>query len=245
MVSKDGKTWEKRPGILSATIHVKENEDVSEAIEESMSNFLALPEINSEMIKKIHDCKHKLYAAEYHLKIIDAEIKRIVDELSKSYSAVSGVSQVKENQILIYETESFLFQVKSNLDLVTQLLGSFYPFLRSLQRFAHKGVDKEHRAGGKVIDILEKNGKKKLSQLIESHRVKWIEEMTNWRDTITHYSALKDFRCFLEEPFKGGDVNIHYPIMPNKQRVDIFCRNTFGLLLRFYNDIYSEIATEK
>jgi hypothetical protein len=64
------------------------------------------------------------------------------------------------------------------------------------------------------------------------------------RDTITHYSSLTGFKCFVEEPHTGNDtIRIHYPSMPSDQRVDHYCRHIFEELLSLYQSCLSFIST--
>jgi hypothetical protein len=69
------------------------------------------------------------------------------------------------------------------------------------------------------------------------------------RDTITHESALRDFHCFIEEPYLGGErVNIHYPAMPSGERLDLYCQTIFESLCNLYAEVFCELqrkASEK
>lgn len=200
--------------------------------------------MDDSLTKKLHNCKHKLYAARYHLKAIEGEIDERVADFEKQYAAMSGAGLELENPVLIYETEGFLFQVKSNLDLMIQALRSVVPSLKSFDTFGHKGRrgTSDYRAGGKVIDKLKNSGELELAKLFESHRSAWIQEMTKWRDTITHHSGLRDFHCFIEEPYRGGDqVKIHYPTMPSGERVDLYCQKTYNRLCELYQSVLNSI----
>jgi len=233
--SNGGKTWHKVPGLLATIIGAKNSEDLDERVENNFSEILRLVnELRMDNLsKKLHDCKHKLYAVRYHLKTIEREIDKKVAEFKKEYSAGSGASFELENPVLIYETEAFLFQVKSNIDLLIQALSSAVPSLKSFITFKHSGdrATNDYVAGGKVIKELIKSGEHGLVHLFETHRTTWIQQMTLMRDTITHYSGLRDFHCFIEEPYRGGDqVKIHYPTMPSGKRVDTYCQETFNQL---------------
>lgn len=242
----NGKTWHRVPGALAVRIGGRRPEDSHDVIEGIFARTISLVSEHGMdgLTKKLHDCKHKLYAVRYHLKAIEREIDERVADFEKQYAAMSGAGLELENPVLIYETEAFLFQVKSNMDLMIQALGSVVPSLKSLGAFKHKGGRGTlgYVAGGKVIDKLEKSREPKLAQLFEFHRSAWIQQMTEWRDTITHHSGLRDFHCFIEEPYRGGGrVNIHYPTMPSGERVDVYCRDTYDRLCELYRGVLKSI----
>jgi len=238
----NGKTWHRVPGALAVRIGGRRPEDTDDVIEGSFESTISLVSEHGMdgLIKKLRDCKQKLYAVRYHLKAIEREIDERLADFEKQYAAMSGAGLELENPVLIYETEAFLFQVKSNLDLMIQALGSLVPSLKSFTTFKHKGArgTSSYVAGGKVIDKLERSGELELAQLFDSHRSAWIQQMTLWRDTITHHSGLRDFHCFIEEPYRGGDrVNIHYPTMPSGERVDVYCGETYDRLCELYRSV--------
>jgi len=87
-----------------------------------------------------------------------------------------------ENPVLIYEMESFLFQVKSSLDvLATGLLNKLFGL-----KLCSFGTEM-------IIDALKKNENKigrqrvnKLKSIIEENK-DWIEELNEMRVQITHH----------------------------------------------------------
>jgi len=242
----NGRTWRRRPGALAVIIGSRRPEDSDDVIEGIFTRTVSSVSERGmdDLTKKLHDCRHKLYAVRYHLNAIEREIDERVADFEKQYAAMSGAGLELANPVLIYETEAFLFQVKSSLDLMTQALGSVFSPLKSRLTFAHKGSRRtsNYVAGGKVIDRLEKSGERELAKLFEDHRSAWIQDMTIWRDTITHHSGLRDFRCFMEEPYRGGNrVTIHYPRMPSRERVDAYCQKTYDLLCELYRSVLVSI----
>jgi len=95
--------------------------------------------------------------------------------------------------------------------------------------------------GDKVIKQLKRNYPTKLAihadkiiRLIEEAQDTWLVELIKMRDQVTHLSSLEGFKCFKKEPYVGGGVaRIHYPTMPNKQRVSEYCQNVWEFLLSF------------
>jgi len=240
LTSPDGVNWTKRRGNLIAMISGSRPEDADERIDGIISRGInAANEVDSkELIEKFRNCRHKLYAVRYHLRIIQIEIEERVEEFEKQYSAGSGVYLEIENPRLVFETEAFLFQVKSSLDLLVQALGRVVPPLKSMQTFKKRKIDGFEHAGGSVIVALTKNNFEELGKIFEDDREKWIQDLVLMRDTISHYRRLKGFHCFVEEPYRGGgEVKIHYPTMPSGIRVDEYCLATYEHLLSLYETV--------
>lgn len=238
--SDDGRTWTKRPGALMAVVGGARPEDSDEAIERLMGKFIgaASDGADRELRSKLVDCRHKLYAVRYHLATLKDEIEERVEQFREKYSAHSGAYFELENPTLIYEAEAFLFQVKSSLDLLIGALGARVGPLKTMKTFSKK---RDH-AGGRVIEALRKNNYESLAELFDEHRKEWIQELVDLRDRITHYSRLRGFHCFVEEPYRGdNEVSIHYPTMPSGERVDDYCQNVFDRLLDLYDNALSSV----
>ena len=242
IVSSDGgKTWESQPGLLAARIYTKDPKDIDRTISDmtqsviSNINALSLPDtINRELIKCIHEVSHKLHAVKYHLNNYEQAEDAKIREFSNNYKPPAGVQMINEEPGLIYEVEAFLFQAKSCLDILSWVLKPAFGF--TYCSFGDKGDD--------VIKQLKNNCPASLStyaekiiKLIEGAQEGWLVELIKMRDDVTHYSRLEGFNCFMEDPYMGdGTATIHYPTMPNKQRVLEYCQNTWGLLLGFCKD---------
>lgn len=237
LTSPDGVNWTRRPGNIIAMILGSRPEDTDKAIDGIVNQAIKVAEEaqHSDLVEKLRDCRHKLYAVRYHLRTLQIEIKERVEEFEKEHSAGSGVYFEIENPRLVFETEAFLFQVKSSLDLLVQALGKVIPPLKSMHTFKSKKIEGSEHAGGSVIIALKKNGFEDLGEIFEESRNEWIQELVLMRDTITHYSHLKGFHCFIEEPYRGGgEVTIHYPTMPSGVRVNEYCLSTYTHILDLY-----------
>ncbi len=242
LTSPDGKTWIKHPGSITALISGFKPEDLDEEIMSIINPIFEFSNQrqNRKFSEKIVDCRHKLHAVRYHLRTLKSEIVDRVKEFERSYSAGSGIAIELNNPRLVYETEAFLFQVKSSLDILTQALGCVVPPLRSNHSFKSKTVAGVEVIGGKVVDALMNNGFEDMGALFELHRIKWIQDLVEMRDTITHYSRLRQFHCFIEEPYMGGrNVSIHYPTMPSGIRVDHYCQESYTNLLNLYKSVFA------
>lgn len=247
LVGDNKGNWIRKPGLLNVTIGVREENDVASEIEDIVRiihSCLKQP-IDNTVLEKFVNCEHKLYAVKYHKKAIENEIVSQVEKFKENYKAGSGAKFETENHILLYNTEAFLFQVKSSLDLLIKGLAFFYPELKSLYTFKHRGEGENYRAGGTVIDVLYRKGRQGIAEIFEANRKIWIQEVTGMRDTITHYSRLKNFKCFVEEPYTGGlTVNVHYPSMPTEEQLDIYCTKIYGYLLSLYKDVFNLIKED-
>ena len=99
----DGEKWHKVPGALAAQLGMRKEQDRSIEIDSLFEKIskIASEKCASQLLKKLDDCKHKLYAVKFHLKQIVQEIKEKVAEFERNYSAASGASIEMANHILI------------------------------------------------------------------------------------------------------------------------------------------------
>jgi hypothetical protein len=228
LVSRNaGRTWEKKPGLLLARIDVRPTKTANKEIDELFRNIYR---DGFAFTRELNLCQHKLYAVMYHINNFVSEEQSQVQKFKEDYTPPSGVQMHTENPVLIYEMESFLFQVKSSLDVLTiSLLNKLFGL--NLRSF---GTDI-------VIDALEKNENKigrpkvnKLKSIIEKNK-DWIEELNEMRVQVTHYSDLEGFLCFLAMPFKGEEeCSIYYPSMPDGTRAKEYMDSVWKKLLSFY-----------
>lgn len=55
------------------------------------------------------------------------------------------------------------------------------------------------------------------------------------RDKVTHFSNLKEFKCFVEQPYLGEKKStIYYPTMPDGTRATEYFSDVWNKLLKFY-----------
>jgi len=235
--SNGGKTWQKRPGLLAARIgyELPENldSDVEQLFKEATDRMLSsMPsDMRSKLTEDLSNCRHKLYAVRYHFRNYAVAEQEKVKSFGKDYSAWTGVGATESDPRLIYETEAFLFQVKSSLDVLVKCLEPLFGI--RLTTFGNEGED--------IIKALQNNCPKVTKSTCESlirvvrENQAWVRELVNMRDQVTHYSSLKGFNCFIEEPYRGGDhVVIHYPTMPNGQRASDYLDLTWNRLLSLH-----------
>jgi hypothetical protein len=236
-------TWQKKPGRLMVTLITKDVDDECVSIRnlfEILKNKRSSDDYQ-KIAEHLRNCEHKLYAVWHHYKSIERHMQEKIQNFQKGYIPSTGADVENLDYNLIYGTEAFLFQVVSNLDLITQLLGRFIPELKSFRTF--KSSNKI--AGGKVIQSLLRTNHQDLYRLFEESRKKWIQKVVEMRVTISHYSGLKNFRCFRQRSYQGDEISIiEYPKMPSGQSLTVFCDEIFSNLCDLYREIFCFIAAQ-
>ena len=222
-----GKTWERRPGLLSVRLGIRATGGTRREIDEL---FGSIQKDGFAFGRELSLCSHKLYAVMYHIDNFVLEESSQLEEFRKDYTPPSGVQIHMENPALIYEMESFLFQVKSSLDvLAVGLLNRLFGL--KLGSFGTEMVgnalkENENRIGRQKVNHLK--------SIIENNK-DWIEEVNEMRVQVAHYSDLEGFLCFLEMPFTGEkECTIYYPSMPDGTRATKYMESVWKRLLSFY-----------
>jgi hypothetical protein len=231
-----GKTWEKKPGGLLVRLHLRPEKTMNKEIEEL---FKEARKDKFNLTRELGFCNHKLYAVRYHLDNFGSEEQAQVKKFKEDYSPPGGGQMVIESPALIYEMESFLFQVKSSLDaLAVGPLNKIFGFrLRSF------GTEMAIAALKKNENKMGKQKANQLKSIIEKNK-DWIEELNEMRVQITHYSDLEGFMCFLRMPFTGGEeCTIYYPSMPDGTRAKTYMDSIWIKLLSFYKSFLTVLIT--
>jgi hypothetical protein len=185
--------------------------------------------------KRFSRLKHKLMALLYHVSNYryaeDYEIKNFKDKGEVRRS--DAHFEYKQPQ-LVYEIESFLFQVKSCMDIIGNLIGII---------FGWKDI-KRYEKGGETFIIKSKNNcpkhlqiySKCLIEFITKHKL-WANNLISMRDQVTHFSNLEGLCCFITHFTKRDTkAKVFYPIMPNGERALEYLNQTWINLLAFFND---------
>jgi hypothetical protein len=178
--------------------------------------------------------KHKLYGVRYHLdnfkKAEDEEIAALTaNHVGTDHDVVSN------NPKIIYEVEAFLFQVKSTLDVLAQIIAMVY-HLKEIHTYKDDGGSLIN--GLKISSSKEqRNTPLQLAAILERHQ-KWVKDTIDMRDEVTHYSDLQGFSCFIRHAWTGGPTTrISYPSMPNGDRSRTYLEITWRRLLKLVNEI--------
>ncbi len=178
-------------------------------------------------IKKRRDkLRHKLNAIKYHTYSFKNYERAIEEEYKKYLVANTTLNKIMEDPHLIHNTESFLFQSKSCLDVFAQAI--VYCFKFETSSYGNDGdnlisILKEVQSKGyseyasNVIEIIQKNKP-------------WVKELVKMRDEVTHYSDLEELSCFMNKKSKENDTiaTIYYPAMPDGERVSKYMDKTWN-----------------
>lgn len=226
------------PGSLWLQVHVEDADPPDRAIRDFFTPYSSTLQQDSVLVERVRDCQHKCRAAEYHRRAIDEEIEREIDRYAREHRAQSGAAFVRRNDVLLYETEAFLFQAKSAVDALIRLLAPVVPSLERFDMFRGKGAI----AGGVVLEALL-HEEDSLFELFESARVEWIQGLKELRDTVTHVAALEGFTFFVETQYHGGpQARIDLPKMPSGQRLDVYCADVVEHLMELTRATLDEVV---
>jgi hypothetical protein len=208
-------------------------------------NIIRLSEkiINKQELfkERIGRLRHKLDALKYHSFNFKHEESRLIKEYETSYIA-ENVHYSRENPILIYSTEAFLFQTKSCLDVLSQIIGLAFKF--SVRTYKNKGED--------LIKTIRKNPLNgypqqcaKMIELIGSNK-QWVTLAVKMRDQVTHYSDLKGLSCFRHRAWdEGNQARIYYPSLPNRERVSKYMDEIWRKVIKLIEDVLQIIESIK
>lgn len=203
-----------------------------------------------EIMGKRKDCEHKLTAVRYALTLIQVEIgQKISDKEAREYSEMikNGICSEAElkNEVLMYETEAFLFQVKSSLDILIQLLKNIpnYKILSSGGTTDRESfdIDSSPRKKSIVQKIREANDPT-LADYLEGEIDLWIRDLNKLRKEITHRSGLQGFTSFVYVSSTGSLVD---PKMPDGTAVDQYCADVYTKLFALFEKVITGFVIPK
>lgn len=140
-----------------------------------------------------------------------------------------------KNDILIFETESFLFQVKSSLDILIQSLKYVYIWLEDKNKDYDNEDFKICNNNKSIIFKLNKWWYKELANCFDYECSLWIKDLIELRNTITHRSWLENFFCFM---FYNETNILEKPRMPSWEFLDKYCEKIYENLLKLYETIF-------
>lgn len=190
---------------------------------------------------RINALQHKLESLKYHHnECIKCEREY---ELRYEDSYINSIVELEEIEpVFEYETEAYLFQTKSALDILGQIIGIIYRL---------SGVHTYHNSGDDLIKKIQKSSalgeyqdnKNELIEILKNNR-EWIRRLKLMRDLITHYSDLPDSRSITHEAAFGEDeyAIVCYPSMPVDQRVVSYMHNTWSNLNKLKADVAKNIV---
>lgn len=170
----------------------------------------------NRIMKRTEKLHHKIDILKYNIELFKLLETKTENDWKQYIVANTTMNKIYEDHDLIMNVESFLFQSKSCLDVLAQIIAYNFKF----------EISSYHDNGNGLIKILEKNLKndqEKKEKIIEiiKRNIPWIKELVEMRDEVTHYSDLEGLSCFLIQRSNDTDrlVKVYYPSMPNGERV--------------------------
>jgi hypothetical protein len=223
--------WVRRPGRM--IIRMGYQEKVYPDIDDLITLLIqAIADDRYILKQRVTRLKHKMYGIRYHLEnFVEQEDKKI-SEFNSYYQAPDHDSVFFDPK-LVYEIESFLFQVKSTLDVLAQIISMIYRL---------QGIGTYSNDGNIIINKLREGrhigqAKVELSNIILNHKT-WVTDIVDMRDEVTHFSDLQGFLCFIQHAWIGGkSADISYPSMPDGQRARRYMERIWTELMSLVSEV--------
>ena len=236
-----GETWTRIPGVVEARIHTEKRTPDNILVDGLLKRIVGSTPSRQRIIRlRVQRLRHKILGIQYHLNNFREEEDKEKTQLSSNYIGTE-IERVVDDPKLIFEIEGFLFQIKSALDLLAQIISIEY----SLGTPATYTKD-----GNALINALRNTPKdkreiaSKLAELLERHKI-WVKDTVDMRDEVTHFSDLVGFSCFIRYVWDGGGTaTIAYPSMPDGERARKYMERTLESLLALINEASPLINSE-
>lgn len=183
---------------------------------------------------RIGKLQHKLESLKYHMNNFKKHETEIENKYKNKYT--NTITNFEElDPIFAYETEAFLFQTKSSLDILGQIIGLALK-LSGIVTYGDNGKD--------LIDKIQKTSSfrdfehdKELLVKIIRENINWVSYLVNMRDLITHFSDLINFQSHVHQASFSQSAKIYYPRMPDDKRVIQYMDETWQNLVNIINEI--------
>ena len=171
--------------------------------------------------KRINKIHHKLDAVKYHIESFKTHELKTETDYKNYIVANTTMNKIYDDPSLIYNFESFLFQSKSCMDVLAQIIAYSFKFETSTYR--NKGDDLI-----KELKKIQNENASKVIGVIQGAR-NWVNELVEMRDEVTHFSDLEGLSCFLTAQSKDTDeiVKVFYPSVPSGERVSKYMDKTW------------------
>lgn len=240
MESSDGVNWVERPGRL--TLRAYYDYVIYEDIDNILQPIIAAVPQNRQIVGlRLKRLRHKVYGVRYHLENFkhaeDAEIAALLTKhVGTDHDAVQNDPKI------IYEVEGLLFQLKSTLDVLAQVIAIIYR-LGTIITYSEDGEV--------LVRLLRHNSSKdqrmkavQLALVLEGQR-SWVSDVIDMRDEVTHLSDLEGFSSFIHHAWEGGTTTkISYPSMPNGQRARTYMEGTYQKLVSMLSNVSPYLISE-
>lgn len=236
---------------------LNESDDIVNKIHWHAFNFLSLSEFSKKelLFKKLHSLCHKVNAVKYHLRRYE-ELEEII--LNKIKNSIEG--EIKEGIFFLEEAEltaeyeSFLFQVKSALDILVGFLNPIYHVghnhLKKQGTFENKGINvikdikkylKKHPEKEKylfnLLKLLEEECQEDTNN--ETAPLNWLLELIKQRDEVAHFRKSEQFAFQISNI--GGNKSLYPPHLTLNQSMIQALKIAYDNLLTFVEDFIASL----
>lgn len=226
----DGKNWIKKPGSIQMRVFYEDT--IHDEIDQILIPLIKKIPNNSVLQERFRKLRHKLYGIKYNLDNYVRNENALIGKFQKDYQGPDHDYHVDKPE-LHYEIEAFLFQVKSALDIMAQIIGIVHKFTTPTYS----------KNGNELIKMLTTNVSSELKEestqivkILEQHK-KWVSDIVDMRDEVTHFSDLTGYLSFINYTWDGGPTaDIAYPSMPDGQRAQKYLNAIFESLLQFVKE---------
>jgi len=192
-----------------------------------------------EFSEAVENCRHKIQAINYSISLIESEIKN--PPIPQFKLPMNLEEKEFFDDVVLFEFESFLFQILSSMDFFVHLLKMFYPILdlKDEYRIGFKG--KKGVSGKGTSDALRGVGEVELPDYMDKEVGRWVQMVYNLRNKVTHYSKVQNLQMFLLD--KNG-INVPKFSDSGVGLVD-YCKSTYENLKNFLNTIENNFLLSK
>jgi len=154
--------------------------------------FIRNEEVKEKFLTALLDVMIKLEAMKYHRNNFEYYENKYIQMIKEDSAAEDAY--LNKTHILLFELESFLFQLKSSLDLAVKIIGVLIPGRFRVQTFQDKG---DKLISGLNKYLKDKNCKaayaEDLINVLSDDKEAWLERAIKLRDDISHYKTFSEF----------------------------------------------------
>ncbi|MBS3921610.1 MAG: SEC-C domain-containing protein [Nitrosarchaeum sp.] len=232
----NGKIIPSDEGVSGLQLGFSRSEDKDSTIEGIINPLKKqIPENRKILGQRVERLRHKIYGIKFHKDNFGKNEQATINWFHNVKCQGSAFKRTHYLPELAYECESFLFQVKSCLDVLHQVISMIFRVNVSLTY---------EKGGQTLINALTQNTSKELkenatevSQILVKNK-QWILDVVEMRDEVTHWSDLEGLSCFIHLPWNGEKTGeIEYPSMPDGKRVKTYMDEIFSSLLQLIKNL--------
>jgi len=231
----EGKIVQSDEGVSGLMLRFSRSEDKDPKIEDIINPLKKqIPENRKILRQRVERLRHKIYGIKFHMNNFENNEQATINWFHTTKCQGSAFKRTHYLPELVYECESFLFQVKSCLDVLNQIVSMIFRVNTSVTY---------EKGGQTLINALTQNASKELKEnatdvsKILAKNKQWILNVVEMRDEVTHWSDLEGLSCFIHLAWNGGETGeIEYPSMPDGKRVKTYMNETFTSLLQIIKE---------